>query len=125
MKPQATSGASTTHRLYQGDARSFPYITDASVHLVVTSPPYWKLKRYNEDMGGALGRLSREFVEPLIQRVMEILRSVARRDNRTVIVVTHDPRIYKFADRMAEMEDGRILRVLGTPAEIAAAHPVF
>ena len=57
------------------------------------------------------------------QRVMDILRSVARRDNRTVIVVTHDPRIYKFADRMAEMEDGRILRVLGTPAEIAAAHP--
>jgi len=59
------------------------------------------------------------------QRVMEILRSVARRDNRTVIVVTHDPRIYKFADRMAEMEDGRILRVLSTPAEIAAAHPNF
>jgi putative ABC transport system ATP-binding protein len=59
------------------------------------------------------------------QRVMEILRSVARQDNRTVIVVTHDPRIYKFADRMAEMEDGRILRVLSTPAEIAAAHPAL
>jgi putative ABC transport system ATP-binding protein len=58
-------------------------------------------------------------------RVMEILRSVARQDNRTVIVVTHDPRIYKFADRMAEMEDGRIHRVLSTPAEIAAAHPAF
>lgn len=59
------------------------------------------------------------------RRVMEILRGVARRDNRTVIVVTHDPRIYRFADRMAEMEDGRILRVLNTPAEIAAAHPNF
>jgi putative ABC transport system ATP-binding protein len=56
-------------------------------------------------------------------RVMEILRGIARRENRTVIVVTHDPRIYRFADRMAEMEDGRILRVLSTPAEIAAAHP--
>ena len=54
--------------------------------------------------------------------VMEILRRIARQDNRTVIVVTHDPRIYGFADRMAEMEDGRILRVLGSPAEIAAAH---
>ncbi len=56
-------------------------------------------------------------------RVMEILRGIARQANRTVIVVTHDPRIYRFADRMAEMEDGRILRVLSTPAEIAAAHP--
>jgi len=41
----------TAHRLYQGDARSFPYIQDESVHLVVTSPPYWKLKRYNDSLG--------------------------------------------------------------------------
>ena len=39
---------STTHRLIQGDARSFPHIEDESVHLVITSPPYWTLKRYNE-----------------------------------------------------------------------------
>ena len=54
--------------------------------------------------------------------VMELLRDVARDSTRTVIVVTHDPRIYHFADRMAEMEDGKILRVLDTPAAIAAAH---
>ena len=54
--------------------------------------------------------------------VMEILRQHARRANRTVIVVTHDPRIYRFADRMAEMEDGRILRVLNSPEEIAIHH---
>jgi putative ABC transport system ATP-binding protein len=56
------------------------------------------------------------------QRVMHLLRDVARNPDRTVIVVTHDPRIYHHADRMAEMEDGRIFRVLNTPAEIAAAH---
>jgi DNA modification methylase len=39
----------TTHRLIQGDARNVPFIKDASVHLVVTSPPYWTLKRYNEN----------------------------------------------------------------------------
>jgi len=39
----------TTHRLIQGDARSMPFIPDESVHLVVTSPPYWNLKKYNED----------------------------------------------------------------------------
>jgi DNA modification methylase len=36
----------TTHRLHQGDARDLSWIPDASVHLVVTSPPYWTLKEY-------------------------------------------------------------------------------
>ena len=38
----------TLHRLIQADARSMPFVPDESVHLVVTSPPYWNLKRYNE-----------------------------------------------------------------------------
>lgn len=38
----------TTHRLILGDARHLNRIPDESIHLVVTSPPYWKLKRYNE-----------------------------------------------------------------------------
>jgi site-specific DNA-methyltransferase (adenine-specific) len=36
------------HRLVNGDARDLSFLDDASVHLVVTSPPYWNLKRYNE-----------------------------------------------------------------------------
>jgi site-specific DNA-methyltransferase (adenine-specific) len=39
----------TTHRLIRGDARQMSYIEDGSVHLVVTSPPYWTLKRYNDN----------------------------------------------------------------------------
>jgi site-specific DNA-methyltransferase (adenine-specific) len=39
---------STIHRLINGDARDLTFIDDESVHLVVTSPPYWNLKRYNE-----------------------------------------------------------------------------
>lgn len=39
----------TTHRLINGDARNLSFLNDASVHLVVTSPPYWNLKRYNEN----------------------------------------------------------------------------
>ncbi|MBI5388618.1 MAG: site-specific DNA-methyltransferase [Verrucomicrobia bacterium] len=56
----------TTHRLYQGDARSFPYIADGSVHLVITSPPYWKLKRYN-DSPGQMGHIEdyEEFLDDL------------------------------------------------------------
>jgi len=57
------------------------------------------------------------------QQVMDLIRTFARDPHRTVIVVTHDPRIYRYADRMSEMEDGRITRVLATPADIAAAHP--
>lgn len=40
---------STIHRLINGDARDLSFIEDDSVHLVVTSPPYWNLKRYNEN----------------------------------------------------------------------------
>jgi site-specific DNA-methyltransferase (adenine-specific) len=38
----------TTHKLIKGDARDLSFIPDETVHLVVTSPPYWNLKRYNE-----------------------------------------------------------------------------
>lgn len=38
----------TTHRLVQGDARDLSFLSDGSVHLIVTSPPYWTLKRYRE-----------------------------------------------------------------------------
>lgn len=44
-------------------------------------------------------------------QIMELLREIANAGGRTVIVVTHDPRIYGYANRIAEMEDGRILRV--------------
>ena len=45
------------------------------------------------------------------QTVMELLRDAALASNRAVIVVTHDNRIFHFADRIAHMEDGRIQRI--------------
>jgi DNA modification methylase len=38
----------TSHELVHGDARAASSREPNSVHLVVTSPPYWTLKRYNE-----------------------------------------------------------------------------
>jgi site-specific DNA-methyltransferase (adenine-specific) len=38
----------TSHTIRIGDARNLDFIPDESVHLVVTSPPYWTLKEYNE-----------------------------------------------------------------------------
>lgn len=63
---------STTHRLHVGDARDLSWQPDESVHLVVTSPPYWNLKEYEhcpEQMGDIdqyeqfLGELDRVWAE--------------------------------------------------------------
>ena len=45
------------------------------------------------------------------QEIMELLRGLAREHGCTLLVVTHDQRIYPFADRIAEMDDGRIIGV--------------
>ncbi|MCI0465639.1 MAG: ABC transporter ATP-binding protein [Beijerinckiaceae bacterium] len=42
------------------------------------------------------------------QTVLGILKETALAPGRAVIVVTHDSRIYRFADRIIAMEDGRI-----------------
>ena len=38
----------TKHKIIIGDARNMGKILDESVHLVVTSPPYWQLKDYGD-----------------------------------------------------------------------------
>jgi putative ABC transport system ATP-binding protein len=43
--------------------------------------------------------------------VMELLSEVAVRPDRAVIVVTHDSRVFEFADTIAHMDDGRIQTV--------------
>ena len=49
--PKTIDEIPTVHRLVQGDARDLSFIPDESIHLVVTSPPYWTLKRYNDSEG--------------------------------------------------------------------------
>ena len=44
------------------------------------------------------------------RRVMDLLREVALAADRSVIIVTHDNRIFDLADRILVMEDGRITR---------------
>jgi putative ABC transport system ATP-binding protein len=51
-------------------------------------------------------------------KVMEMIRELSHSPNRCVIVVTHDQRIFRFADRIAEMEDGRISRVVDDPRQL-------
>ena len=42
---------------------------------------------------------------------MEILAKMAVHEDRAVLVVTHDNRLFEFAQRIAYMDDGRIVRV--------------
>ncbi len=46
----------TSHSLYRGDARDMSGLESQSVHLVLTSPPYWTLKEYR-DSEGQLGHV--------------------------------------------------------------------
>lgn len=65
----------TQHRVYEGDAREMKEVLDESVHLIVTSPPYFDLIDYEDtsDTDGQLGNL-RDY-----ERFLEELNKVWRR----------------------------------------------
>ena len=54
------------------------------------------------------------------QRVMELVREQGCRPDRLVVVVTHDERIFHFADRIVHMDDGAVTRVADAKSEVAA-----
>jgi len=56
-RPWPTPFDTTRHTLRLGDARDLSWIPDESVHLIVTSPPYWTLKKY-EDNERQLGEIA-------------------------------------------------------------------
>jgi putative ABC transport system ATP-binding protein len=55
------------------------------------------------------------------RRVMDLLREVALDADRAVIIVTHDNRVFDLADRILDMEDGRIVKD-ERPAKNGASH---
>ena len=77
----------TQHRLAQGDARKLSFIDDESVHLVLTSPPYWTLKKYR-DHDDQLGEIENyeEFVREL-DKVWEHCYRVLVPGGRLICVV--------------------------------------
>jgi len=66
----------TTHRLHLGDARDLSWIPDASVHLVVTSPPYWTLKEYAPGNDDQMGHF--EDYEHFLNQLDRVWRECAR-----------------------------------------------
>ncbi|MBN1317900.1 MAG: site-specific DNA-methyltransferase [Anaerolineales bacterium] len=69
------SSEQTSHRLIQGDARKLGFIPDESIHLVVTSPPYWILKRYNDNQD-QLGHV--EDYEQFLNELSKVWKQVYR-----------------------------------------------
>lgn len=55
------------------------------------------------------------------QRVVELLRDVAAGEGRALIIVTHDSRIFQYADRIARMDDGMVQNVYGSYQELVEA----
>jgi len=77
----------TRHNLILGDSRCMEDIADESVHLVVTSPPYWTLKQY-PTRDGQLGLIGdyEAFLENL-DKVWKHVFRVLVRGGRLVVVV--------------------------------------
>ncbi len=77
----------TQHKLVLGDARRIKQVPDKSVHLVVTSPPYWTLKEY-PSRSGQLGHTHdyEKFLEALDQVWQHALRALVP-GGRLIVVV--------------------------------------
>lgn len=84
---QAIVNLPTSHKLFQGDSRYIQTIPDESVHLAVTSPPYWTLKKYPTRQG-QLGELKNyeEFLSELDKVWTHVYRMLVP-GGRLVIVV--------------------------------------
>jgi DNA modification methylase len=77
----------TSHRIFLQDARDMQDIPDGSVHLVLTSPPYWILKEY-PDRKGQLGRIAS--YETFLAEMDKVWRQCYRvlvKGGRLIIVV--------------------------------------
>ncbi|MDX2118284.1 MAG: ABC transporter ATP-binding protein [Planctomycetota bacterium] len=54
--------------------------------------------------------------------VMELLKQLAVRPDRAAVVVTHDPRVYAYADLVVHMEDGLVSKTQDGASAAAAQH---
>lgn len=77
----------TTHKLIQGDSRQLDRIPDDSVHLILTSPPYWTLKPYPRRKGQLGAVKSYDVFLDQLDRVWRHMLRILVTGGRMVIVV--------------------------------------
>lgn len=66
----------TTHKVKLGDARDLSWLDNESVDLIVTSPPYWNLKKYKQDRDGQMGDI--EDYEAFLAELDKVWQECAR-----------------------------------------------
>ena len=77
----------TSHELRRGDARRLEWLDDESIDLILTSPPYWTLKEYNEAQGQLGAVTSYEQFSEELARVWRGCHRVLVHGGRLVVVV--------------------------------------
>ncbi len=70
----------------------------AIARAIVSSPDVLILDEPTASLDGDTGR-----------KIVEFVRNDVLNEKRCILIVTHDARIYEFADRIVRMEDGRII----------------
>lgn len=99
--------------LHIGDCRCMEQVADASVNLVVTSPPYWNLKKYGSDHSREIGQSEYdEYLEDLQKVWAECYR--AAKENAVLVINInsrrHQKRFYPIAfDIVARMTGWKLL----------------
>jgi putative ABC transport system ATP-binding protein len=58
------------------------------------------------------------------EHIVQLLQEVASGDGRALIIVTHDSRIFRYADRIARMDDGMIQQIYNSYQEMAEAERI-
>lgn len=58
-------------------------------------------------------------------KVMELLKQLSQEGNHTFVIVTHDARIFSYADRIARMDDGQVVEISGHPNAPKAEKDAF
>lgn len=64
----------TTHKIVIGDARHMAEVENQSVHLIITSPPYWQIKNYGDKNQIGFNDTYREYIDNLNKVWMECCR---------------------------------------------------
>ncbi len=65
---------STNHKIIIGDSRNMAEVKDGSVHLVITSPPYWQIKDYGDKNQTGFNDSYEDYIEKLNQAWSESYR---------------------------------------------------
>lgn len=100
--------SSTQHTVILGDSRRMPELEDRSVHLAVTSPPYWNIKDYGADGQIGHGSAYQAYLEDM-RRVLEETHRVLHPGCRAAI---------NIGDQYLRARDFGRYRVQPIPADL-------